>query len=54
MSRIENNAAMLVVKKFKLLMDINEWIAHVQYKNFSAPPKTIYIYIGLCKGMCDE
>ena len=33
MSCIENIAAISLVVEFKLLMNINEWTAHVQFKN---------------------
>ena len=36
MSRIENNTTNTLVEKFKLLMNINEWVAHVQHKLFTA------------------
>ena len=32
---IANNAAIPLVEKCKLLMNTNEWIAHVQEKQFS-------------------
>ena len=34
---IGNNAAFSFVEKFKSLMNINEWIAHVQVKQLRTP-----------------
>ena len=35
-----NNAVIPLVAKFKLLMNINKWIAHVQEKQFTTTPKS--------------
>ena len=40
MSCIENKAAIQLAETFKLIMNINEWIARVQYKILAVPHAT--------------
>ena len=38
---IVSNAAIPFVEKFKLLMNIDKWITHVQVKQFNTTPKSV-------------
>ena len=40
-SCIEQNTAILLAEKFKLYLNFNEWIPHVQFKYFATPPKSV-------------